>query len=101
MTYCDIKLDYDYGDDEICRAQNKVGSERVEEYTIPAICSFELDSPVKAKQQAIETYDKAFNRHGHDLNRMLYRQYLPYKMAVKTTPMKSNTRGRAAIGTVG
>ena len=26
QAYCDIKLDYDYGDDEICRAQDKVGS---------------------------------------------------------------------------
>ena len=49
MTHGNIKLDCDYGDDEICRAQSKDSSERVEEYTFPAICSFELDSPVKAK----------------------------------------------------
>ena len=49
MTHGNIKLDCDYGDDEICRAQNKDSSERVEEYTFPTICSFELESPVKAK----------------------------------------------------
>lgn len=47
MTHGDIKLDQDYGDDEIRRAQNKINSERVEEYyASPSICSLELDSPV-------------------------------------------------------
>ena len=46
MTHCDQKLDLDYGDDEIRRAQNKASSERVEEYAFPSICSLELDSPV-------------------------------------------------------
>ena len=46
MTHGDVKLDQDYGDDEICRAQNEISSERVEEYAFPAICSLELDSPV-------------------------------------------------------
>ena len=47
MTHGDIKLDQDYGDDEIRRAQNEINSERVEEYNaFPSICSLELDSPV-------------------------------------------------------
>jgi len=40
------KLVLDYGDDEIRRAQNKLDSERVEEYAFPSICSPELDSPI-------------------------------------------------------
>ena len=46
MTHVDIKLDLDYEDDEIHRAQNEINSERVEEYAFPSICSLELDSPV-------------------------------------------------------
>jgi len=42
----DKKLGLDYDDDEIHRAQNKNSIERVEEYTVPSICSLELDSPV-------------------------------------------------------
>ena len=60
MTHCDQKLDLDYVDDEIRRAQNKTCCERVEEYAFPLICSLDLDSPVQAEYQAINTYDKAF-----------------------------------------
>ena len=68
MTHGDIKLDLDYEDDEIRRAQNEIKSERVEEYPFPSISSFELDAPVFPKYRAIETYDGAFTCH---LNRML------------------------------
>ena len=47
LSHGDIKLYEHYGDDEICRAQNEINSERVEEqYASPSICSLELDSPV-------------------------------------------------------
>ena len=46
MTHGDKKLDLDYQDDEIRRAQNETKSERIEEYAFPSICSLELDSPV-------------------------------------------------------
>ena len=46
MTHVDEKLDPEYADDEIRRAQDKTRSERVEEYTFQSICSLELDSPV-------------------------------------------------------
>ena len=49
ITHGDEKLDLDYADDEICRAQNENQSERVYEYTSPAICFLELYSPVYAK----------------------------------------------------
>ena len=45
-THRDKELDLDYVNDEIRRAENEVGSERIEEYTFPSICSPELDSPV-------------------------------------------------------
>jgi len=50
-----MKLDLNYGEDEIYRAQNEIESECVEEYAFPSISSLELDSPVQAKYQAIET----------------------------------------------
>ena len=46
MTHSDIKLGLVYDDDEISRAQNKNGSERVEKYASPSTCSFELDLQV-------------------------------------------------------
>ena len=47
MTHGDIKLDQDYGVDEIHCAQNEINCERVEEgYACPSICSLELDPPV-------------------------------------------------------
>ena len=46
MTHGDKKLDLDYGDNEIRRAQNEIKSDRVEEYAFPSICSLDLDSPV-------------------------------------------------------
>jgi hypothetical protein len=46
MTHGNFKLVLDYGDDEVRRAQNKTGSEWVEDYAFPSICSLELDSPV-------------------------------------------------------
>jgi hypothetical protein len=46
MTHGDFKLDRDYCEDEIRRAQNEIKSERVEEYAFPSICSLDLDSPV-------------------------------------------------------
>ena len=46
MTHSNKKLDQDFGDDEICRAQNENSGERIEKYAFPAICSLELDSPV-------------------------------------------------------
>jgi hypothetical protein len=46
MTHGNKKLDSNYIDDEICRAQNEINSERVEEYAFPSFCSLELDSPV-------------------------------------------------------
>ena len=50
MTHGNKKLDHNYGDDEIRRAQNEINSERIEEYyASPSICFLELDSPVKAK----------------------------------------------------
>ena len=45
-THGDIKLNLDYVDDEIRRAQNKTSSEREEEYALPSTCSLELDSQV-------------------------------------------------------
>ena len=68
MTHGDVKLDIDNGYDEKHRTQNEISSDRVEEYAFPSICSLELDSPVQAKYQAIETYDRAFTCH---LKRML------------------------------
>lgn len=41
-----MKLDLDYEDDKIRRAQNEIKTERVEEYAFPSICSLQLDSPV-------------------------------------------------------
>ena len=46
MTHSDIKLGLVYDDDEISRAQNKNGSERVEKHASPSTCSFELDLQV-------------------------------------------------------
>ena len=46
MTHVDKKLNKNYGDDEIDRAENEISAECVEEYTSPSICSLELDSPV-------------------------------------------------------
>ena len=46
ITHADIKLDLDYRDDEVHRAQNEINSERIEEYASPTICFLELDSPV-------------------------------------------------------
>jgi hypothetical protein len=98
MTHGDIKLDLDYGEDEIRRAQNEIKSERVDEYVFPSICSLELDSPVQEKYQAIGTYDKYDRDFVHlSSEPNVIRQYSPYKMAVNTTPMKSNTRGGGAI----
>ena len=37
MTHGDIKLDLDYEDDEIRRAQNEINIERVEECAFPSI----------------------------------------------------------------
>ena len=68
MTHGDKKLDLYYGEDEIRRAQNETGSECVEEYPFPFICSLELDSQIKAEYDAIETYDGAFTCR---LNQML------------------------------
>ena len=47
-THGNKKLDLDYFDDEIRRAQNEIGSasERIEEYACRSLCSLELDSPV-------------------------------------------------------
>ena len=46
MTHRNKKLDLDYDEDEIRRAQNEISSERVEEYAFPSICFLELDLPV-------------------------------------------------------
>ena len=47
MTHVGIKLYQHYGDDEVCRAQKKINSEREEEcYASPSICFLQLDSPV-------------------------------------------------------
>jgi hypothetical protein len=46
MTHGDNKLELDYEEDEIRRAQNEISSERVDEDALPSICSLELDSPV-------------------------------------------------------
>ena len=46
MTHSDIKLDLDYGDDEIRCAQNKTSSKGVEEYALPSVCSLKLDLQV-------------------------------------------------------
>ena len=46
MTHSERKVDLNYVDDKIHRAQNKTSSERVEEYAFPYISSLELDSPV-------------------------------------------------------
>ena len=94
MTHGNKKLNLDYGSDEIRRAQNKISGKRVRKYAFPSICSLELDLPIYAEYQAIQTYDRALACHGR-LKRML--QYVPYKMAAKTMPTKSNTRGGGAI----
>ena len=43
VTHGDLKLAFNYEDDEIRRAQNKTSSERIEEYAFPSTCSLELD----------------------------------------------------------
>ena len=60
LDYGDHELSQDYGDNEIRSAQNKTSSDRVEEYAFPLTCSLELDSPVEAEYQAIDTYNIAF-----------------------------------------
>ena len=45
MTHGDKKLDLNYFDDEIRRAQNEINSECIKEYAFPTIYFLELDSP--------------------------------------------------------
>ena len=37
MTHVYFKLDLDYEDDEVCRGQNEINCERVEELASPSI----------------------------------------------------------------
>jgi hypothetical protein len=46
MTHGDIKLGFDYGEDEKRSAQNEINSDRVEEYAFQLICSLDFDSPI-------------------------------------------------------
>ena len=74
-TYGNFKLDLNYEDDEVRRGHNEVKRERVEDHASPSLWSLELDSPVYAKYQAIETYESQSVHLSFEPN--VIRVYLP------------------------